>query len=135
VQISGTSGRKKKVAMQTGREITPSMMKSLLFSISIECILGNISDLCSPLPTFEASNASEMINGSHQVSREHSCDRTTCVKDTGSLGEFVLTIPRADDVLHTGIKGAFSKTWHHVSVDSAGQAVSNSFLPTRKRMA
>jgi hypothetical protein len=42
VQISGTSGRKRKVAMQIGREIMPSTMKSLFMSLSALDTLGGV---------------------------------------------------------------------------------------------
>lgn len=97
--------------MQTGREMMPSTMKSLIFLLLVSdaWVLGG---WYVPLPTFEASNATEMIDCSHEISRKHCGDRTARVENAWSFGEFVLSVPRANDVLHARIESTLSKTWH-----------------------
>jgi hypothetical protein len=61
----------------------------------------------SPLPSFKSTLATQMINSSHQVSREHCAKCTTGMKDTRPLSKFIPSIPGANHILHSGIESAF----------------------------
>jgi hypothetical protein len=65
----------------------------------------------SPLPSFKATSATQMINSSHQVPREHSTKRTTRMEDARSFRKFVPSIPAANNILHTRVESTFRQTY------------------------
>jgi len=62
-----------------------------------------------PLPASKPPSSVEVVDGSHQVAGEHAGDGRACVEDAGSFSKLVAPIPRANDILHSGIKGRFGQ--------------------------
>lgn len=75
--ISGTSGKIKNPLIATGREITPSITKSLTCLDDAEFT----TDIDLPLPAFEAVTPAESVHGVHEVARKHAGDAAASVKN------------------------------------------------------
>jgi hypothetical protein len=81
LEISGTSGSTKNPLIATGREMTPSITKSLWDILRLDFNFKEWLLICLPLPAFKAPSASEMIHTFHEIAGEHTGNTAAGMKD------------------------------------------------------
>lgn len=86
-----------------------------------------------PLPTLETSFTAKMINRCHEIPGKHTSNATASMKYARTFGQFVLAIPRSNNVLHAWVKRTFGEACTASVSDLRYYDMNDWWLPTNEK--